>query len=83
LHLIFYHNEFTTKAFSLQEKMDILAQMDAYKETHVALPARLGIVPSTLNTCSKQERHLTVLHAMWQIPGSKEERETVPISRTG
>jgi hypothetical protein len=38
------------KAFSIQEKMDILAQVDANKETHVALAARLGFVPSALNT---------------------------------
>jgi hypothetical protein len=38
------------EAFSIQEQMDILAQVDANKETRVALAARLGIVPSTLNT---------------------------------
>jgi hypothetical protein len=38
------------KAFSVQEKMAILAQVDANKETRVALAARLGIAPSTLNT---------------------------------
>jgi transposase-like protein len=38
------------KAFSIQEKMDILAQVYANKETCVALAARLGIAPSTLNT---------------------------------
>jgi transposase-like protein len=41
------------KAFSIQEKMDILAQVDANKETRVALAARLGIAPSTLNTVVK------------------------------
>jgi hypothetical protein len=35
------------KAFSVQEKMAILAQVDASKETQAA---RLGIAPSTLNT---------------------------------
>jgi hypothetical protein len=30
--------------------MNIPAKMDAYKETHLALPARLGIMPSILNT---------------------------------
>jgi hypothetical protein len=30
--------------------MDILAQVDANKETRVALAVRLGIVPLTLNT---------------------------------
>jgi transposase-like protein len=43
------------KAFSFQEKMDILAQVDANKETRVALAARLGIVPSTLNTIVKKQ----------------------------
>jgi hypothetical protein len=38
------------KAISSEEKMDILAQVDANKETHVALAARLGIVLSTLKT---------------------------------
>jgi hypothetical protein len=41
------------KAFSFQEKMDILAQVDANKETCVALAARLGIAPSTLNNIVK------------------------------
>jgi hypothetical protein len=36
--------------------MDILAQVDANKETHVALAARLGIVPSTLNTIVKSRK---------------------------
>jgi hypothetical protein len=35
------------KVFSIQEKMDILAQVDANKETRIALAARLGIAPST------------------------------------
>jgi hypothetical protein len=38
------------KAFSIQEKMAILAQVDANNETRVALAARLGSAPSTLNT---------------------------------
>jgi hypothetical protein len=41
------------KAFSIQENMDILAQVDANKETHFALAARLGTAPSTLNTIVK------------------------------
>jgi hypothetical protein len=44
------------KAFSIQEKMDILAQVDANKETSVALAARLGIAPSTLNTIVKSRK---------------------------
>jgi hypothetical protein len=44
------------KAFSIQEKMDILAQVYANKETHVALAARLGIAPSTLNTIVKSRK---------------------------
>jgi transposase-like protein len=46
----------TRKAFSIQEKMDILAQVDANKETCVALAARLGIAPSTLNTIVKSRK---------------------------
>jgi hypothetical protein len=38
------------KAFSIQEKMAILAHVDANKEIRVALAARIGIVPSTLHT---------------------------------
>jgi hypothetical protein len=44
------------KAFSVQEKMDILAQVDANKETRVALAARLGIAHSTLNTVVKSRK---------------------------
>jgi hypothetical protein len=44
------------KAFSVQEKMDILAQVDANKETRVALAVRLGIAPSTLNTIVKSRK---------------------------
>jgi hypothetical protein len=44
------------KAFSVQEKLDILAQVDANKETCVALAARLGIAPSTLNTIVKSRK---------------------------
>jgi hypothetical protein len=44
------------KAFSIQEKMDILAQVDAYKETCAALAARLGTVPSTLNAIVKSRK---------------------------
>jgi hypothetical protein len=44
------------KAFSIKEKMDILAQMDANKETRVALAARLGTAPSTLNTTVKSRK---------------------------
>jgi hypothetical protein len=44
------------KAFSIQEKMDILAQVDANKETRVALAARLGTAPSSLNTIVKNRK---------------------------
>jgi hypothetical protein len=67
------------KAFSIQEKMDGLAQVDANKEARVALAARLGIVPSTLNTIVKAGKHRKVLHIMWQVLWSKEEPETVTI----
>jgi hypothetical protein len=38
--------------------MAILAQVDANKETRVSLAARLGIVPSTLNTIVKAGKTL-------------------------
>jgi hypothetical protein len=38
-----------TIVFSIQEKMNILAQVNANKEKRVALAARLGIVLSMLN----------------------------------
>jgi hypothetical protein len=44
------------KVFSTQEKMDILAQVDANKGTRVARAARSGIVPSTLNTIVKSRK---------------------------
>jgi hypothetical protein len=44
------------KAFSVKKKMAILAQVDANKETRVALAARLGIAPSTLNTIVKSRK---------------------------
>jgi transposase-like protein len=46
------------KAFSIQEKMDILAQVDANKEARVSLAARLGIAPSTLSTIVKAGKTL-------------------------
>jgi hypothetical protein len=42
------------KAFSVQENMDIL--VDANKEIRVALAARLGSAPSTLNTIVKSRK---------------------------
>jgi hypothetical protein len=44
------------KAFSVQEKMDILAQVDANKESRETPAARLGIAPSTLNTIVKSRK---------------------------
>jgi hypothetical protein len=44
------------KVFSIQEKMDIPAQVDSNKETRVALVVRLGITPSTLNTIVKSRK---------------------------
>jgi NADP-dependent 3-hydroxy acid dehydrogenase YdfG len=38
------------KAFFIRDKMDILAQACANKEIRVTEAAKLGIVPSTLNT---------------------------------
>jgi hypothetical protein len=42
--------------FLIQERRDILAQMDVSKEKHVALCVRLGIVSSTLNTTLKNRK---------------------------
>jgi transposase-like protein len=56
------------KAFSIQEKMDILAQVVANKETCVALAARLGIAPSTLNTIVKSRKDTEKCYA--QLAGS-------------
>jgi hypothetical protein len=39
------------KVFAVQEKMDILAQVDANKETHIALAARLGTSVNTEHYC--------------------------------
>lgn len=44
------------KTFSIQERMDIIAKDDANKEMHVALAARLEIVPSTLSTNVKNRK---------------------------
>lgn len=44
------------KQFSIQEKTDILAQVDANKETHEVLATRLWTVPSTLNTIFKERK---------------------------
>jgi hypothetical protein len=51
------------KSFSIQEKMDILAQVDANKETRVALAARLRIAPSTLNTIVKSRKDIEKFYA--------------------
>jgi hypothetical protein len=69
------------KAFSIQEKVGILALMDANKETRVALAARFGIAPSTLNTVVKSRKDAELLRTMWQwqVLWSKEEPETVTI----
>jgi hypothetical protein len=42
------------KVFSVQIKIDILAQVDPNKETYIALIARVEIVLSTLNTIVKK-----------------------------
>lgn len=44
------------KTFSIQERLDIVAQIDASKETHVALAGRLGIVLSTSNNIVKNRK---------------------------
>jgi hypothetical protein len=51
------------KALSILENMDILAQVDANKETRFALAARLGIAPSTLNTIVKSRKDAKMCHA--------------------
>jgi hypothetical protein len=49
------------KQFLVQERKDILAQVDVSKETRVALGARLGIVPSTLNTILKNRKDTKIV----------------------
>lgn len=71
------------KAFSIQEKMDIVAQVDASKEACVTLAARLGIALSALNTIVKNRKDVEKCFTVWQILWSKEDPETVTISRTG
>lgn len=44
------------KPFFIQERRDILAQVNASMEMRVALCARLGIMPSTLNTIVKNRK---------------------------
>jgi hypothetical protein len=44
------------KAFSIQEKTGVLAQVNANKETCIALIARLGSVLSTLNNTVKNTK---------------------------
>jgi hypothetical protein len=53
------------KAFSVQEKMDILAKVDANKETNVALAGRLRIAPSTLNTIVKNGKYTEKCYTVW------------------
>jgi hypothetical protein len=48
----------------LEKKMDILAQVDANKGTHVALAARLGILPSTWNTIAKKQETPKIVHKL-------------------
>jgi hypothetical protein len=57
--------------------------VDANKEVHVALAARLGTAQPTLNiTVNKDERHWRVSGTMWKVLWSGQEPETVTISRT-
>jgi hypothetical protein len=42
-------------------------KVDANKEEHIALAARLGIALSTQHYSYKYERHWKVLHTMWHI----------------
>jgi transposase-like protein len=44
------------KQFLIQDRRNILAQVNVSKETRVALCSRLGIVPSTLNTTVKNRK---------------------------
>jgi hypothetical protein len=49
-------NQRRVKHSLFKKKLKILAQVDANKETRVALAARLGIAPSTLNTIVKRRK---------------------------
>jgi hypothetical protein len=51
------------KVSSIQEKMDILAQVDANKETCVALATRWGTEPSSMNAIFKNKKDTEKCHA--------------------
>jgi len=51
------------KPFLIQERRDILAQVDVSMETRIALCARLGIVPSTLNTIVQNRKDTKEVYA--------------------
>jgi hypothetical protein len=42
--------------FSIQQQMDILVQVNANKETHVTLAARLEMAPPTVKTTVKNRK---------------------------
>jgi hypothetical protein len=67
------------KVFSVQGKMDILVQLDANRETRVALAARLGIAPSTLNIIVKNRKDTEKYYSQCDRFSS----QTVTISGTG
>ena len=71
------------KAFPIEEKMDIVAQVDANKETHVAMVARLAIMLSASNITVKNRRDTEKCYAQCGGTWSREEPETVTIARPG
>jgi hypothetical protein len=53
-----------------------------FKEIHVAMAAKLGILPSTRNVFLKSQKHQKY-YIMRQVLWPKEQPETLFISRTG
>jgi hypothetical protein len=63
-------------------KMGILAQVDANEEEHIALAARLGIAPSTLNTVVKNRKDTEKCYVQCGTFSVEGQPETVTILRT-
>jgi transposase-like protein len=66
------------KVFSVQEKINILAIVDANTETRAALAARLGILPSTLNTIVKKQKIQTFYTQCVRFSGQRKSLKQPP-----
>jgi ribosomal protein S9 len=72
------------RVLSVQEKMDILVQVDTSKETHIAQAARWGIALSAVNfTVTEREDTRKCYVKYGRFFWSKEESESATISWTG